>query len=82
MEPRSPALQADSLPSEPPGKLPCGKREGESCQRLHIQPESSASTRVELTASFRAVGPSSPENRFLPGDFLFCFVFNFGCTGS
>ena len=33
IEPRSPALQADSLPSEPPGKLYCGSA---SCNPLRV----------------------------------------------
>ena len=46
IEPMSPALQADSLPSEPPGK-PYKKREGEI--KREIQKKVGERERVRLT---------------------------------
>ena len=58
IEPRSPALQADALPSEPPGKsqfayyLPIGAHLG-FCQNLVITNKPAGNIRVEVFSGYK-----------------------------
>ena len=49
IEPRSPAWQADSLPSEPPGNLKCTTSEGKGSQMILMGAKSRQITRASYT---------------------------------